>query len=445
MAVVLASAAAPPARAGEGEALLLRLADRALAEGDLDTARSRYQRLLDAHAGPDGAARARVGLGDVAARRGDATAAAEQYEAALELDPTLAPAQLGLAELARASGDADAARARLDAALAAAPLSPRLHARLFEWTGLAPAAGESDASPEGVRARARAYPYDPRAQLALARLALADGDEAGARAALETTLLVADLAPQVAPEAAALLARLDAAERRFVPVHLYADETVRAEPGWEFELRIAWGRASVALRPVLATTFVPVAIRPFSSQGVADDLASIHRAMSASLERAPLDGILAGFTRRDSPRTPLAHRLGEAEYFGRELMVRIDPDDLEGRTLAHEVLHLYGAMHLSDEIPSLMNPMAVDWTLDSHTARILRVTRERRFGPGSFERNVLARVDVPALADALVAAIRVNVAFRNQGLEEATEAAEESRWSAALRARAATGEDRPLA
>jgi len=178
---------------------------------------------------------------------------------------------------------------------------------------------------------------------------------------------------------------------------------------------------------------------------VADDLASIHRAMSASLERAPLDGILAGFTRRDSPRTPLAHRLGEAEYFGRELMVRIDPDDLEGRTLAHEVLHLYGAMHLSDEIPSLMNPMAVDWTLDSHTARILRVTRERRFGPGSFERNVLARVDVPALADALVAAIRVNVAFRNQGLEEATEAAEESRWSAALRARAATGEDRPLA
>ena len=263
MAVVLASAAAPPARAGEGEALLLRLADRALAEGDLDTARSRYQRLLDAHAGPDGAARARVGLGDVAARRGDATAAAEQYEAALELDPTLAPAQLGLAELARASGDADAARARLDAALAAAPLSPRLHARLFEWTGLAPAAGESDASPEGVRARARAYPYDPRAQLALARLALADGDEAGARAALETTLLVADLAPQVAPEAAALLARLDAAERRFVPVHLYADETVRAEPGWEFELRIAWGRASVALRPVLATTFVPVAIRPF--------------------------------------------------------------------------------------------------------------------------------------------------------------------------------------
>jgi len=445
LAVAIAVAALPSVGARDGEALLLGLADRALAEGDLRTARNRYQRVLLANADPAAAARARVGLGDVAARGGDATTAAEHYEAALALDPTLAPAELGLAELARAAGDGAAARARLVAALTAAPLDPRLHQRLFEWTGLAPEAGGGQATPGSVRARANAHPYDPRAQLALARIALAEGDTAGVRAALETTLMVADLAPEVAPEAAALLAGLDDDERRFVPVHLYADESVRAEPGWEFELRIAWGRASVALRPLLATTFVPVAIRSFSSAGVPDDLASIHRAMLSAPVRAPLDGILAGFTRRDSPRTPLARRLGQARYFGRELMVRIESGDLEGRTLAHEVLHLYGAMHLSDEIPSLMNPIAGEWTVDPHTARILRITRARRFGPGPFERNVLERVDVPALADALLAAIHVNVGFRNRGLTEASEEAEESRWSAARLAHEATGDDRPLA
>jgi tetratricopeptide (TPR) repeat protein len=439
------AAGAPPAGAQSGEDLLLGLADRALGAGELDAARSRYERVLESHPDDASAARARVGLGDVAARRDDADAATRHYEAALALDPALASAHLGLAELARRGGDAEAARARMEAALAAAPLDPRLHQRLFEWTGLAPAVPGADADPEAVRALARAHPYDPRVQLAAARVARAEGDDAGARASLETALLVADLAPGVAPEAATRLAALDGAERRFVPVHLYADESVRAEPGWAFELRIAWGRASAALRPLLATTFVPVEIRPFSSQGVGDDLASIHGALRRSLDRVPLQGILAGFTRRESPRTPLANRLGEAAYFGRELVVRLDPKDVEGRTLAHEVLHLYGAMHLSDEIPSLMNPVGGEWTLDPHTARILRLTRPRRFGPGPFERNVLERVDVPALADALVAAIRVNVGFRNRGLAEAMEAADESRWSAALRAREAMGEDRPLA
>ena len=436
----LLALAAPAAAASEFEDTLLHLASRALGQGDLATAANRYQRVLSQN---PGSAAAHVGLGDVSVRRGDLAGAAEHYQAALGIDPSLAVAQLGLAELAHARGDAAQARARLDAALEVAPLDPRLHQRRLEWTGLAPAG--SVAGPKAVHARARAHPYDPRAQLALARLAIAEGDETTARAALETALMTADLAPGAAPGAARLLAKLDATERRFVPVHLYADQTVRADPGWEFELRLAWARASAALRPLLATTFVPIAIHPFSSEGVPEDLDSIDRAMLASIERTPLDGIIAGFTRRVSPRTPRAHRLGEARYFGRELVVRIDPKDLEGRTLAHEVLHLYGAMHLSPEIPSLMNPSGGEWLLDPYNAAILRVTASRRFGPGPFERNVLQHVDEAALAEALVHAIVVNVRFRNAGIEEALAEARTSRVVGRMRARRATADDSQLA
>jgi len=441
LAVPPAGAGAGPAEPSEIEATLLRYAAGALAEGDLETARSRYRRLA---AGNPRSARARAGLGDVAVAAGDADAARRHYEGALEIDPALAAANLGLAELARAAGDADAARARLDAAIAREPLDPQLHARLFEWTGLAPEAPAADAAPEEVRALAAAHPYDPRTQLAAARLAREEGDAEAARAHVQTALLVADLAPDTAPATAALLAGLDDAERRFVPVHVLADQTVRDRTGWAFELRIAWGRASAALQPLLSTTFVPVSIRPFSSEGVPDDLASIHRAMGASLATgAPAQGIVAGFTRRASPRTPLARRQGQATYFGRDLLVRLDPRDREGRTLAHEVLHLYGAMHLATDEPSLMNPMGGAWRLDAHNARIVRAASGRRFAAGGFEADVLDRTDVGALADALVAALRVNVAFRNAELAEAL--AERSRVVAGLEARKATVEDQPLA
>jgi hypothetical protein len=123
----------------------------------------------------------------------------------------------------------------------------------------------------------------------------------------------------------------------------------------------------------------------------------------------------------------------------------MDPGDREGRTLAHEVLHLYGAIHVSPEIPSLMNPMGGAWALDPWNAALVAITRERRFGPGPVERNVLERVDETALADALVAALGVNVTLRNAGLREAMEEARTSRVAAALAAREAIGQDPHLA
>jgi len=437
---------APLASAETGEAVLLRLGDRAYGEADYTTAGGRYQRVFDVN---PKSAPALAGLGDVAARRGDNAEAESRYRVALEIDPGLSRAQLGLADLLHQSGDATAARAHLDAALATSPLDPRLHQRGWVWTGLAkgmaPTDTGLDTSPAAVRERARAHPYDSRVQIAQAKLAIAEGDEAGARAALETALLMADVIPRTAVEAARLLADLDGGAIRFVPVYVYADESVQAKPSWKFELRIAFGRASAVLRPLLDTIFVPVSIKTFTTAGVLDDLGAVHNAMLSAIPRQPLSGIIAGFTRRKSPRTRTAHRLGEARYFGRELVVRLNEKDLEGRTLAHEVLHLYGAMHLAPEIPSLMNPVSGDWVLDAYTVRILKLTASRRFGPGSFERNILSHVDNEALADALVAALRVNVHFRNVDVAGAHAEAERSKGVARFEMRQATTEDQVLA
>lgn len=439
VAAGLCLAPAPAAAESEFERTLLRLANRALEDGDLATASQRFERVVSAN---PGSAPGLLGLGRVALARGDDAAAEARFEAALAIDPERPGVYLGLADVAAKRGDDAAARARLRAGLQQAPLDPRLHQRLFDLTGLAPTGAR--AGPDYAEALAEAHPYDPRAQLARARALVAEGRAEEARYALETALLVADLVPTVAPTAAELLAELSGEERRFVGVHVFADESVRAEPGWRFELRIALGRVAQALGPVLRTTFVPVAIAPFESERVTADLGSIHGAMLAAIDRPPLEGILAGFTRRESPRTATANRLGQAVYLGRELVARIDPKDHQGRTLAHEIVHLYGGIHLSDEIPSLMNPSGGAWSLDRYNTRIVEITRTRRFGPAGLDRNVLSRVDEHELAEALLAALRVNVNLRNAGLAEALEQARTSRVVASQQARAAMSEDRHL-
>ena len=92
-----------------------------------------------------------------------------------------------------------------------------------------------------------------------------------------------------------------------------------------------------------------------------------------------------------------------------------------------------------------MNPMGGELKLDRYNARIVEVTRPRRFGPGPFHRNVLDRVDTKALAEALLVAIGANVRFRNANMREALEAARESRFVAAQRARKAMSQDQHLA
>ncbi len=431
----------PAGAASDFETQLLKLAERALAGGDLRNARDRFARVL---AQNEGSAAAHAGLGAVALAEGDPAAARASFLAAVERAPGQRRARLGLAELAVADGGRAEARAHLDAALAASPLDPVVNARRFALTGLA--REPSSSTPQAVQALAAAHPYDPRAQLDAARASLAGGEREPAKHQALMALLMADLRPGTGALALAFLAELgdEDVPNRLVPVHVYADETVRAREGWRFELRFALSRAARGLGPLLGTQFIPVSFRGFSSAGASDALASIHESLRRSVGAGPPRGIVAGFTRRKSPRTANARRLGQANYLGRELVVRLDPADREGRTLAHEILHLYGGIHLDDSVPSLMNPAGGVWRLDRYNAAIVGVTRQRGFSRAGLERDVLEEVDEEALVAALAAGLDANLKIRNAGIRAATREAQQSRFAARATLLAAIGEDRNL-
>jgi len=438
--LALAAAVAPDAPATGIRESLLELADRALSEGDLETAADRYRRVADAW---PGTAAAWTGLGRVALARGDTEAARGHFEAAVAAAAAGAAGHAGLADLALHEGEAARARRLLAAALEASPGDAALHERLWRLTDRAPATPAEGR--EAVLARAEAHPYDPAARLAAGRLLAGAGEGEAAARHLRAALLVADLDPSVAHPAARALARLEGREdgRRYVPVHLWADQSVRDREGWRFELRIAMARASQALDGLLDTLFYPVLLEGFLSSG--DALATIREDWAEQMDQPPRHGILAVFTRRSSPRTRLANRLGQAALLGREMLVRLDARDPDGRTLAHEILHLYGAIHVSDTIRSIMNPAGGDLVLDPYNQGIVSAARGRRFGAGAFEQEVLAHVDVAKLAAAYMQALAVNAQVRKAGLLEALEEAGGSRRAAAPALRRATAEDEHLA
>jgi hypothetical protein len=110
----------------------------------------------------------------------------------------------------------------------------------------------------------------------------------------------------------------------------------------------------------------------------------------------------------------------------------------------HELLHLYGGVHVSDDVPSILNAGGDAMQLDAANARIVSLVRTRRFGPGGLERNVLAVVGPGELADALAGALRLNLHFRRLGLLEAKQELGSSRFVAARRAREAGALDAHL-
>ena len=173
----------------------------------------------------------------------------------------------------------------------------RAHARLAEMTGRAPASliPRSD----DLVLRAQRYPYDPRALVAGAEaLAQRDSNDQAVEY-LERAVWLADLDPSAALVAIRRLQALseDWKRRRVVPVHVHADELIRAQPGWKFEIRTLWLSASSALDSVLETRFVPIAILPFEAGNTPNELDAIHGALLAT-ERPPAAGIFAAITGR---------------------------------------------------------------------------------------------------------------------------------------------------
>jgi hypothetical protein len=172
------------------------------------------------------------------------------------------------------------------------------------------------------------------------------------------------------------------------------------------------------LDEVLDTRFVPIAIDSFEVAESPGDLDSIHEAFRAST-RAPAAGILAAVTEHAIPDDLAVAKKGVAELLGRTLVVRVSPGSTESRVLAHEILHLYGAIHVLDGVDTLMNPTGTSFVLDAPSIRIVRALRNRAFGPGGIEKNVLPWIDLAETVAAYRAALSVNLKMREAGIMDA--------------------------
>jgi tetratricopeptide (TPR) repeat protein len=446
------SVAEPPASSAEAEARepsrppatseLERLAEEALRRGDLDRAQARFRRVVSAS---PSSAQGHAGLGRVALARGDRKAAREHFDAALAADSEDVAARIGLAEVASAEGDREAALAHLRQALDRDPARPEAHAHLAELTGRAPRG--SARSLEEALQLAAAHPYDPWALVSAAD-GLQRADRPGeSRRYLEKAVWLADRDPDSAVAATRLLAKLDDAwvDRPLIPVHVFADESVRAHVGWRFRLRSLFVGVSNALDSILAIQFVPVSIGAFRSVGASDDLDAIDAAFGRQVPGNPQPGIRAAFTERPFSRRAGERKRGLAEFMGRRLTVRLEPGSMDNRVLAHEILHLYGAIHVVDEVDSLMNPMGTSTRLDRASYRIVRATRGRTFRGGGLARDVLPWIDLAETIAAYEGALALNLTFRKLGLTEALESRRISRYHAANQAREALRMDAHLA
>ena len=203
--------------------------------------------------------------------------------------------------------------------------------------------------------------------------------------------------------------------------------------------------ATASLAPLLDTVFVPASLQDFSSAGASDELASIDAAFARTARSWPSTGILAGFTERPPPRRSGFWRLGQAQYLGRRMLVRLEPGATESRTLLHEILHLYGGVHVAEEMDSLLNPSGSSLELDPANQRIVIALREREFGPGGLEANVMPQVDAEELTDSLTGSLRLPLHFRRLGVLAALEMRETSRFAAARGVREARELDPHLA
>jgi hypothetical protein len=320
----------------------------------------------------------------------------------------------------------------------------RAHSRLAEMTGRAPASliPRSD----DLVLRAQRYPYDPRALVAGAEALAQRGRDDQAVEYLERAVWLADLDPSAALIAIRRLQVIsdDWKRQRVVPVQVHADELIRAQPGWQFEIRTLWLSASTTLDSVLETRFVPIAILPFDAGDAPDDLDSIHEAFLAE-SSPPAEGIFAAITGRPVPSGDAVYKKGIAEFLGRSLAVRVAPGAIQSRILAHEILHLYGAIHVLDGVDSLMNPTGDSLALDAPNIRVARSLRGREFGPGGIEVNVLPWIDLGATVAAYRSVLSVNLSLRDAGINEAMHAPDASSDQVAFRVQQATQLDTHLA
>ncbi len=335
------------------------------------------------------------------------------------------------AAVLEARGRSEEAQGLLWRALQSAPRHLAAHTRLLALTGPAPRPLPAD--PDGLVAAFRAHPYDPAVLLAVGRAAASAGRPARATGYLEAALWLGDRDPVSAREAWRSLQALDPdfARRRRVPVHVLADASLRAREGWAFQVRWLLQRLTADLDGSLGVVFAPVSMGAFDPPVGRGELDPMLAALRSPGAPQPREGVIALLTARPAPPGARRYQLGLAEFLGRRLVARLPAGVERSHTLTHEVLHLFGAMHVNPDIASLMNPSGEAWALDRPNAGIVRVLRGRSFGPGGWEANVFARVELEALAEAYLALVQTNLTLRRLGVEDALAAARSSRVAGA--------------
>ena len=349
-----------------------------------------------------------------------------------------------LAELERRAGNRAAEYAYFSQIIEHDSSHSRAHARLAEITGRAPTVRLSGS--DELVLRALQHPYDPKALVDAAEVLAERGRCDRAVEYFERAVWLADLDPSAALTAIRRLYVLsdDWKRHRIVPVQLYVDELIRVQPGWQFQMRTLWLSASVMLDSVLETRFVPIAILPFEAGDTPNDLDSIHEAILAEM-RLPAEGIFAAVTGRPGPSGDAVYKKGVAELLGRSLAVRVAPGANRSRVLAHEILHLYGAIHVLEDVDTLMNPTGTSLALDAANIRIVRSLRDREFGPGGIEENVLPWIDLGVTVAAYRSALSVNLSLRDSEIKEALRARDTPSEQVAFRVQQATQLDTHLA
>ena len=330
--------------------------------------------------------------------------------------PRICAAWIERAVLAERAGDPTSARAHLAEAVERDPGCSEAHAQLERATGRAPAQAAPDL--DAALRIAVAHPYDPRALLTAAKSAAKASRLELAAPLAEKVIWLGDVDPGASADALALLGELDPSAARAVPVHVYADAAARVGPGWRFHVRTLWADVSASLAPVLGSRFVVLGIEPFEPRA-GGDVASGMAAL-AKLE-APEYGIVAGMLGASGSGELDLHR-GAAEFLGRRLLVRLEPGASGQRLLAHEILHLYGAVHVPAISDSLMNAAGNSKVVDAANRRIVALTRGRVFGPGGAPRNVLPGLDLAAAIDAWGGALQLDLALRGPELSRAVAA-----------------------
>ena len=383
----------PGAPSAEPENELLDLAEDALDRGDTAAAERRFQRVLRAK--PD-SARALAGLGGVELARGQRAEARAHFERVVRLDPT----------------------------------NPEVHARLATLTGNRPGSPEPT-SPEEALVAMQKYPYDPEVLLPAAQAMIARNKMAVGLATLERIVWLADLNPAAARRAIALLKELDPrwSERKTLAVHVTVDEALSSRPGWRSRQRTLWLSVSRALDKALPIRFVPLSFRvarveaSLSLEEVLENFVREH-------PRSPGPGIIALFTEHPVARPSAAGKLGLAQFLGRLMVVRLPPGERESRVLAHEILHLFGAIHVTDAIDSLMNPQTTELTLDPLNYAIVQALRSRHFSGAGFGPDILSSIDLRQTIDAYSSALNVNLGLRKLALQRALKQRSNSRYLA---------------